>query len=116
MSADHDWNAGRERPHLARQGSDVVALERVHRGDADQRGAVPTQVVIQGTAEPQVRQCDPVPARLERRRDVFHPERLDAKEGAQPESFVPGDRAKQQDMHFYEGGRAKAVRAATGER
>ena len=50
-------------------------------------------------AESEVGERDAVAARLERGRDVFHAERLDAEERTEAEALVGGHGTKQQDVH-----------------
>ncbi len=77
----------------------IVGLERVHGRNADERGTLAVDVVLERPAEAQVGERDIVPVSFERGRDVLHAERFDAEEGAESVPFVPRDRAQQQDLH-----------------
>ena len=78
-------DAGRHREH-------GIGFERVHAGDADERGAGAEGAFERGEA--QIGQRDAVPARFERGRDVLHAQRFDAEERAETEAFVAGDGSK----------------------
>jgi hypothetical protein len=98
VAADDERDLRQRRAYFRREDDDVLRFERVHRGNAYQRWTL-TQIVLQRTPEPQVHECDLMPARLERRSDVFHPERLDAEERPETEPLVLGHRTQQQDAH-----------------
>ena len=62
-------------------------------------GPARAELMLERAAEPQIGERDAMAARLERRRDVFHAERLDAEERAEPEALVAGHGTQQQDVH-----------------
>ena len=99
MAADDDRHAGRQRPHTARERDDLVGLERVHRGDADQARTRRADLRRERAAEAEIGERDAVAARFERGRDVFHAERLDAEKRAEAEPLVARNGAEQQDVH-----------------
>ena len=99
MAADDDRHVRRE-PRTSRASAEhLVGLERVHAGDADERRARASQLLLDGAAEAQIGDRDAVAARLERGGDVLHAERLDAEERTEAEAFVSWDRTQQQDVH-----------------
>ena len=99
MAAHDDRHARQQRSNALGERDHFVGFERVHRRDADEGGTRATNVSGQRTPEAKVDQRDAVAARLERRRDVFHAQRLDAEEGAEPEAFVRGHGPQQQNVH-----------------
>ena len=99
MAADDDRHARREPTDLPCEPEDLVGLERVHAGDADETRARASQLLLDGAAEPKVGDGDPMTTALERGRDVLHAEGLDAEERTETESFVSGDRTQQEDVH-----------------
>ena len=90
---------GASRADAADEVDDLVGFERVHRGDADEGRTRRADLRGDRRREPQVRERHAMTARLERRRDVFHAERLDAEERSEAEPLVRGDRAQKQDVH-----------------
>ena len=66
-------------------------------------GTQRADVVFDRSAEAQIGDRDAMPVGFECRGDVFHAERLDAKEGAQPEAFVARNRPQQQNVHARTG-------------
>ena len=100
VAADDDRHARQQRSHALRRARPL----RRFRARASPRcrrapGRDAANVRGERTAEAKVGQRDAVAARLERRRDVFHAERLDAEEGAEPEAFVRGHGPQQQNVH-----------------
>jgi hypothetical protein len=71
----------------------------MHGRDADERRPRHTHLRCEWTGEAEVGDRHAVAARLERRRDVFYAERLDAKERAAAEALIRGHRTKQQHLH-----------------
>ena len=88
MTADDERRRRRRAAHARGECQHVIGFESVHPGNADQARFEVVEVVLDGAAEPEVRDASLVATRFERRRDVFHPERLDSKERAQPEPLA----------------------------
>ncbi len=99
MPADDDRHLGRERADLRGKRQHVVGFERVHRGDADERGPGRAHLVLERSTEAEIGQRDAMAAGFERRGDVLHAERLDAKEGTEAEPLVAGNGTQQQHIH-----------------
>ena len=100
MAADDDRHLRRQRAHPRRERQHFVGFERVHRGDADQLpGRAARMLLFERATESEVGERDPVAAGLERGGDVFHAERLDAKERTEAEPFVAGNGTQQQHIH-----------------
>ena len=99
MATDDDRHGRREPTDLSCEPEDLVGLERVHAGDADETRARASQLLLDGVAEPKVGDGDPMTTALERGRDVLHAEGLDAEERTETESFVSWDRTQQEDVH-----------------
>ena len=99
MPSDNQRCRRRGATDSRRQGEHVVGLERVHTGNADEIGSEVAEVLFDRSAEPEIGDTNIVTAALERRGDVFHAQRLDSKEGAQPEAFARWNGTEQQDLH-----------------
>ena len=99
MPSDEDERFGDDAPNLPCRLDDPVVLERVHAGNADQPGPRPPRPGAHAVAEAQVHDRRLVAARTKRRGHVLEAQRLDAKERPEPETFVAGVRADQEDVH-----------------
>ena len=62
-------------------------------------GRVCAHLVLERSTEAEVGERDAMAAGLERRGDVLHAERLDAKEGTQAEPLVTRNGTQQQNVH-----------------
>ena len=80
--------SGAARRTWLRERERFVGLERVHAGDADQRGPRLAQVMVHGPAVAEIHDGRAMAARFERRGDVLEAERLDAEERAEAEAIV----------------------------
>jgi hypothetical protein len=89
----------RERRDLSSELEHLVALERVHRGNAHEIGPALGDDAGERPAEAEVGKRDAMPRGLERGGDVLHAERLDAEERAEAEAFVGRDGPEQEDVH-----------------
>ena len=97
MAADQDERLRQGAADAGGQRQHGVGFERVHAGDADERGAAQGVTAMDRAferREPQIGQRHAVPARFERGRDVLHAERFDAKKWAETEAFVARDGPK----------------------
>jgi hypothetical protein len=99
VAADDHRHRRRERADAPRERVHLVGLESVHRGDPDHGGTRAPNLCRERPAEAEIGERHPMPARLERGRDVLHPERLDAEERSEPEALVRRHGTQQQDVH-----------------
>jgi hypothetical protein len=67
----------------------------MHTGDSNEGRASRAKTVVDGSAEPKIGDGRTMPSRLEGGGNVFHAERLDAKEWTKPEAIVPWDGAQE---------------------
>ena len=100
MPADDDRHVRRER---AARGAASASTSSVSSACI---AAMPTSagravrmLLLERATEAEVGERDAVPGGLERGGDVFHAERLDAKERTQAEAFVAGNGPQQQHVH-----------------
>ena len=89
VAADDDRHVGRRARGRARASASTSSVSSACMAAMPtSAGTQRAQVLLERAAEAQIGERDAVAARFERRRDVFHAERLDAEERAEPEAFV----------------------------
>ena len=103
MPPHEDERTGRRATHLARRFEDAVVLERVHAGDADEPRPRSPYPRGDTRVEAQIQDRRRMSAGEESRSDVLEAERLDPEEWSEPEAFVAGIGAQEQDVHGVAG-------------
>jgi hypothetical protein len=99
VPADDDRRVRRKPANVTCESENLVGLEGVHPGDADETWTRAPQLTLDRRTESKIGNRDLVTAAFERSRDVLHAEGLDAEEGTKSEPFVSGNRTQQQDVH-----------------
>jgi hypothetical protein len=99
MAANDDGDVGRQGADARGESEHLIGFQCVHPGDAHESGAGVADVMVERAAESQIGERDSMACGFERGGDVFHAERLDAKEWSEAESLVARHRTEEQDVH-----------------